>query len=208
MDNGDDLTWRIWQAEGMGKALLIGGILFYIPLVNLLLLGWWGLWIRRLSSRRGGELPDWADWRAILKETVRLMPLFVVGVALPVGVASVLVWGLGGLLKWLSMDFFAATLAWIPMTAVAVLVVPVFVVSLNRLNRGSALKTALNVPDTTRVALAQVRGWLFPVLQFFGLLLLGWPVLGFAVSAGMPVLLAQLSLQLRRAEAQASAVDI
>jgi hypothetical protein len=200
MENRDQLTWRLWGVEGLGKSLLIGGILFYVPLVNLLLLGYWGLWMRRLQAGRASTLPDWLEWRSILRETIRLLPLFVVYVALPVAVIGLLVWGVGGIFEWISLDFAANSLAWLPMSAVAVLIPQVMVLAVLRLNRHEGLQSAFEFNEIFRLMLQRARGCLLPILQFYGILLLGWPVLGFAMHLGLVVLLGHLVVVLRGAE--------
>lgn len=208
MDSSDQLTWRVWQAEGMGRGLLIGGLLFYIPIVNLLLVGYWGLWIRRLEERRADALPDWADWREILEETARLVPIFLAVVVLPFLGAGLLVWALQAVLEFISLDLFATSLALAPVAAVALLAVPAYCLAVMRRNRTESLVEALEVRALARVLLSRHRRWLPPVLQFFGLLLVGWPVLGFAAFLGTGVVLGHLVLQFKSAESGARAPTI
>lgn len=205
MDNREHLTWRLWEAEGMGKALLIGGLLFYIPVVNLLLVGYWGLWIRRLEGRRAGQLPDWTDWRSIFEETLRLIPVFMAVVFIPVLLAGVLVWMVQALLGLFSLDLFATSLAWAPMAVVAVLSGPAFCLAIMRRNRTDSLARALDPGSLVRVVRLRYRRWLPPVLQFFGVLLVGWPVLGFAAFLGMVALLGHLVPVFKPEEFEANA---
>ena len=208
MDTSDQLTWRIWQAEGMGRGLLIGGLLFYIPIANLLLLGYWGLWIRCVEERRAEALPDWTDWRAIVEETGRLLPIFLGVVVLPLLGAGGLVWMLQAVLDWVSLDLFATSLAWAPMAAVALLAGPACCLAILRRNRTDSLAQALDVRVLSRVVLARYRRWLPPVLQFFGLALVGWPVLGFAVFLGMAAVLGHLVLVFKPSESRSPAPAI
>ena len=198
MENMEKITWRIWESEGFGKSLLIGGLLFYVPVVNFLLLGYWGRWVRQLVQREGIELPEWRDGREIFQETIRVIGPFALWVLLPVLLASLLVWGLAGLLDFLYLGFFAVTIAWLPLALVAVLAPPAFTCALIRYYRSRNLREAFLVPEVIHEVLHHLRGCLFPILLFYGILSIGFPLLGFAVFlAGLP-LLAQLVLIMRK----------
>lgn len=201
MDNRDTLTWRLLEVEGLGKNLLIGGILFYIPILNLLLLGYWGLWVRRLLEKRASVLPDWADWQAVLRETGRLLPVFLVIGVLPVAIAGLLIWGVGGLFELLSLEMLSSSVAWVPLSLVGILVPPALLLSVMRIHRGESLSASLNFADLLRILFGRLRSLLLPLLQFYGVIFVGWPVLGFAAFLGTMILLGHLVVALRSAEA-------
>ncbi|MEX0325661.1 MAG: hypothetical protein AB3N33_06195, partial [Puniceicoccaceae bacterium] len=94
--------------------------------------------------------------------------------------------------------FFAGTLAWLPMVLVAVLSPPALVGSLIRLYTGHTLKESLDVPEVIREVVRHLRECIFPLLQYYGMLILGWPLLGFAVFLATLPLLAQLILVFRK----------
>jgi hypothetical protein len=200
MENLEKITWRIWNSEGIGRSLLIGGLLFYIPIINLLLLGYLGCWARKLILREGMDLPEWRDGRNIVNELGRVIAPFAVWVILPVILASLLIWALTGLLGFMYLDIFATTVAWLPMALVGCLAPPALVVSLIRTYSGSSLREALNVPEVMQEVIRGLKSCLFPLFQFYGILLLGWPLLGFAVFLGVLPLLAQLVLVFRGSE--------
>ncbi|MEX0325696.1 MAG: hypothetical protein AB3N33_06370, partial [Puniceicoccaceae bacterium] len=147
MENMEKISWRIWESQGLGRALLIGGLLFYVPIINFLLLGYFGCWARKLILQEGMDLPEWRDGRSIVSELGRVIAPFAVWVLLPVILAATLVWALAGLLDFMHLGFFAGTLAWLPMVLVAVLSPPALVVSLIRLYTGHTLKESLDVPE-------------------------------------------------------------
>jgi hypothetical protein len=200
MENREKVTWRIWQSEGMGRCLLIGGLLFYVPLINLLLLGYYGQWAKRLILGQGMELPEWSDGRGLLGELGRVIIPALVWLALPLLLAGLLCWGLAGLLDFLYLGFFARTLAWVPVALVAVLAPPAMVLALIRLYRRDSLRDSLDVPGVLHLTIRHLKGCLFPLFQFYGLLAVGWPVIGFAAFLGVLPLLAQLILVLRGAD--------
>ena len=198
MENMEKISWRIWESDGLGRALLIGGLLFYVPIINFLLLGYFGCWARKLIKREGMALPEWQDGRSIVSELGRVIVPFAVWVLLPVFLASLLIWAMAGLLDFMYLGFFANTLAWLPMVIVAVLAPPALVVSLIRLYTGHPLREALDFPEVMREVIRHLRQCLFPLLQFYGLLVLGWPLLGFAAFLGTLALLGQLIVVFRK----------
>ncbi len=200
MDNMEKVTWRVWESEGMGKALLVGGLLFYIPVVNLLLLGYFSCWLRQLTLNKGMSLPEWRDGRAIVNELGRAIVPFLVWVCVPFLLALLLVWAMVGLLDLMRLGIFSATLVWMPVALVAILSPVAFMVSIMRLYRTNYLKEALDVHEVIRESVPRIKGCLFPLIQFYGIILLGWPLVGFAVFAAMMPLLAQLVLVFRKAD--------
>lgn len=199
MEKWEKVTWRIWNAEGFGRILLIGGLLFYIPFLNLILLGYYGLWARRLIRQEGFALPEWAEGRAILEELGRVILPFLVWVGIPFFMAGLLVWSLSGLLNLLHMGLFALTLAWLPLTAVALLSPPALMASLMRLYKEDSLHESMDIPRILQSVLRHFRSCLFPLIQFYGILLLGWPLIGFAVLLATLPLTAHLVLVFRDA---------
>ena len=194
MENMEKITWRIWESEGFGKALLIGGVLFYIPVINFVLLGFYGCWFRQLLARRGLQLPEWRDGQSIFDELRRTIVPFAVWVLLPLLLAGLLVWAIASLLGLLGLGLFAHTVAWLPLALVALLSPCAFCVSLMRLYRGKGLRHALDIGQVLQQVFHNLKGALFPLFQFYGILLVGWPLLGFAAFLGTMPLLAQLVL--------------
>lgn len=198
MDNMEKLTWRIWESEGMGKSLLIGGLLFYVPVINLLLLGYFGCWMRQLSLNKGMDLPEWRDGRGILIELGRIIVPFLVWVVVPFVLAGFLVWALSGLLEFMHLDFIAFSLvALLPVALVAILSPVAFTVSLIRLYRTDILKDALAIGEVLHAVVPRIKRCLFPLIQYYGILLIGLPLIGFAVFLATLPLLAQLVLAMR-----------
>lgn len=197
MEKLQKVTWRIWESDGIGRSLLIGGLLFYVPLVNLLLLGYYGCWARRLIQREGMALPEWSDGRKILEELGRVILPALVWVFLPFVLASVLVWAFASLFHLLYLDIFSATIAWLPIAVVAVLSPPCLTAALIRLYQDESLRDSLDLPVVLQTAISHLRRCLFPLFQFYGILAIGWPLLGFAAFLATLPLLAQLILVMR-----------
>ncbi len=203
MTNREELTWKIWETEGMGRALLIGGIIAYIPLVNLLLLGYYGRWVSRLVRQEGMALPEWSEGRPLLEELVRVILPALVWLLVPLLIAGLLSWSLFGIFEFLHLGFFAPTLSMLPIALVAVLSPPAMVLSLVRLYRTDAIRESLDVPRIFREVIRRLRSCLFPLFQFYGILALGWPLAGFAGFLAALPLLAQLVLVFRNVRPEA-----
>jgi hypothetical protein len=200
MDKREALTWQIWRMDGMGRALLVGGLLGYIPLINLVLVAYYAVWARRLIRREGVGLPEWTDGRGLLEEGVRVLPSFLVWVFLPMVLAGLATAGVMSLFHLLFLGFLAPTLGALPLMVVAVLAPPAFVLSLIRLHDSGSVSRALDLAGIFRTVIRQLRECLFPLLQFYGILVIGWPLAGFAAFLATLPLIAQMVLVLREAE--------
>ncbi|MEX0322246.1 MAG: DUF4013 domain-containing protein [Puniceicoccaceae bacterium] len=193
----EKITWRIWESEGFNKALLIGGLVFYVPIINLVLLGYYGCWVKQLVRSQGIDLPEWRDGKAILEELIRVLAPFLVWVFLPVLLAFLLFWASSGLLNLLYLGLFARTVAYIPLAIVAVLCPVAFTTSLICLYKSNSLSTALNLQIILPATMKSLREALFPLFVYYGITAIGWPLVGFASFAATLPLLAQLVLILR-----------
>jgi hypothetical protein len=200
MENLEKISWRIWESEGFGKALLIGGLLFYVPIINFLLVGYLGCWARKLIRQEGFALPEWRDGRDIVHELSRAILPFAVWVILPCILAGLLIWALSGLMVLMHLSLFAKTIAWIPLALVGLLAPPAFIVSLVRLYTGSTTREALDLTEVLQEVVRHLKRCLFPLFQFYGILLIGWPLLGFAAFTAVLPLTAQLVLVFRKVD--------
>lgn len=192
MENMEKISWRIWDSEGFGRALLIGGLLFYVPVINLLLLGYYGIWVRRLVLREGMDLPEWRDGKAILNELGRVILPYLVWVVVPLALAGLLAWAVAGILNFLHLSIFAVTVAWLPVAIVSLLSPVALTVSLVRLYRSGSIRDSLMVMDILQTTLQNLKRAFFPVMVFYGILAVGFPLLGFSSFLAPPPLLAHL----------------
>lgn len=197
MENSEKITWRIWESHGLGRALLIGGLLFYVPVLNLLLLGYFGCWARRLILREGMELPEWGDGRQLIEEFVRVIVPVLVWLVVPFALAGLLAWAFSGIFHLIYLDIFAATVSLLPLAVMALIAPPCLVASLIRLHRSNSIRESIDVHAVLRFTINRLRKCLFPMLQFYGILAIGWPLIGFAAFLATLPLLARLILVMR-----------
>ena len=194
MENMQKLTLEIWRKQDMGKALLIGGLLAYVPVLNLLLLGYYGRWVRQLVLNKGMDLPEWKDGRLLLEELLRvLVPMIVWGFC-PMFLALLLFWALSGFLYFLHLGFFAMTVALLPLTIVCLLCPPAITVALIRLYKTGQIQATLDILAILQTVTRNLQRAFFPIFQYYGILALGWPLIGFASFLATLPLLAQLIL--------------
>jgi hypothetical protein len=197
MENMQKLTWEIWRKPDIGKTLLIGGLLAYVPVLNLLLMGYYGRWVRQLVLNKGMDLPEWKDGRLLLKELIRvLVPIIVWGFC-PMVLAFLLFWAIAGFLNFLHLGFFAMTIALLPVTLVCLLCPPAITVALIRLYKTGQVQQCLDIAGILQTVFRNLQKALFPVFQYYGILALGWPLIGFASFLATLPLLAQLILVYR-----------
>jgi hypothetical protein len=77
---------------------------------------------------------------------------------------------------------------------------PAFVVALIRLYTTNDWREAFDVQDIIGDVTGSLRRCLFPLFQFYGILLVGFPLLGFAAFLAALPLLAQLVLNYRNVD--------
>lgn len=163
---------------------LVGGFLACLPVVNLLVGGYFLRYARQLRGGEGMALPRWDDWPALLLDTGRMCVLQLVFLVLPSGVGL----GLTRFAQWifngLSLEFFAGTLAWSFLCVGVVVGLVLWMAAVQRFLLAQDWARVLDLTAVGRLALRMAPGLVFPVLALAGLLLLGWPLLGFSFFLG------------------------
>lgn len=196
MDNLENISWKIWQSEGFGGRLLIGGLLFYVPLFHFLLLGYFGLVARSLVRGEGLRLPEWRSGSDIFEESVRLFLPALLWLFAPILVGILFAWFMASAFSLVGLVFFARTLALLPLSAALLAGPLLYGVAMFRYYRSDNIQQAFAYRNVVQTALRLARRALFPLAAFYGACFLGFPLLGFVVFAGALPLIAQLRLLL------------
>ena len=89
----------------------------------------------------------------------------------------------------------------IPLVFVAIISPVAMVSAMMRVYHSGNRKDAFAVYEVMREVIPRLKASLFPLLQYFGILALGFPLIGFAVFLGTLPLLAQLVLVFRQTDA-------
>ena len=186
----ESLSRTILSDRDIRSKWLLGGLLLSLPFVNLLVFGYWLVYARRLLDRRSPQLPPWMHWEQILVDTLRMLGLYLAYALLPVLVCGAVSGLLAALFHLLWLDLLAWTVAWIPlMVAVALAPLTFLAATFAFVSTGGDWKVLLQPLDI--LSLIQ-PGWgqlVIPLLAFWGVAALGWPVAGFLIFLGFSILI-------------------
>ncbi|MDP0500260.1 MAG: DUF4013 domain-containing protein [Verrucomicrobiota bacterium JB022] len=186
----ESLSQSILRDRELRGKWLLGGLLLSLPLLNLLVLGYWLRYLRRQAVGRGPMLPAWQGWEELLVDSVRML-----GIKLAFGVLPVLVGGLlslllAGLFHLLMLDLLAWTIAWVPaMAALAISPVLFLAAAYAFVRTGDDWRVLLQTHVILGLVQRSVPKLIAPTLAFWGLAALGWPLLGFLIFLGFSILI-------------------
>ena len=187
----EEVFMRFYRQPGIAVKLLIGGLLSFVPLVNLFAFGY--LYRVCGSVRRSGslELPEWQDWQGLLNDGLRFAVPWLGYWLLPVALA----YGLSELLESIHLGAFAY------LTSVLLLLAPVLLsAAVYRLQMRRQFKDLLDLPLIFRMAYALLPKMVIPALVIFGICKLCLPLYGFALFVSYLLFVAYTSLCYRVAE--------
>lgn len=188
----EEVFAHLIRQPNLGRKLLIGGGLSFIPIVNLFAFGY--LYRFAAQLRRTGQLrlPEWHDWSGLFSDGLKfavvwlaywLLPVMV-GVILAIGFSAM---GLGALAYlFLSSIFLASSV--------------LFCAALYRLQMRSDYKDLFDVVLIARMSYMKASEFILPALVFTGICAFALPLYGFAFFAGFLLLITQTSLCFRSLE--------
>ena len=188
----EEVFMRLIRQPGFWLKLLIGGLLSFVPIVNILAFGY----LYRLSSqiRRTGQisLPEWTDWRALFFDGLRFGVVWLSYCLLPILIISLLSGALGSL-GLVAISYLVLSLTF--------LISPVlFSSALYRLQMRSDFKDLLDVPLIIRMTYMELPRFVIPAFVFIGIFALSAPLYGFAVYFGFLMLISYTGLCYRSLE--------
>lgn len=191
----EEVFTRLVQLPGFGLKLLIGGLLSFVPIVNIFAFGYLYRFSRR--TRRTGQLslPEWDDWSGLFMDGLKFAVVWLAYWLLPLLLASVISGVLGGLgLGALSYLLFSVVLLLSPV---------LFSSALYRLQMRSNFKDLLDVGLIIRMTYMELSRFIIPAFVFLGVFALALPIYGFAVFGGFLLLIAYTGLCYRSIEHRA-----
>lgn len=177
----EELCLRFIRQPGAGLKLLIGGLLSFVPIVNLLAFGY--LYRLTLQVRSTGrvDLPEWTDWNGLFRDGIRFAVPWLGYWLLPVLVGLAITSILGGLgLGMLSYVLFSVVFAVSPV---------VFAAALYRVQGRNDFGVLLDVVLILRLSVLQWPRMLVPVLAVLGIFFAAGPLYGFSFFAGFALIL-------------------
>lgn len=180
-----------FRQRQLGITLLIGGLLTFIPIVNLLALGYVWRYVSRMNQGMT-ELPEWNDWKHLFLDGLRMLltGLLYMGVPLLVGVllCQLLTLITLGVLGWLPWFFISISLligSFLLASAVQWSVL------------SSDWKAIIEFRPIVNKALQSLPVLVVPVFAFWGILSLGAPLYGFTTFFALLVFLPYSGLAIR-----------
>ncbi len=199
MPSLDQFCRHFFQRPGIGRTLLLGSLLSFIPLVNLLACGYLWRSARRVKGKQL-DLADWSELPGLFVDGVRFAILFILYGVLPALAGWLLALAVGfvtfGFLGWLSFVFVSAGL----------IVGPILFA--NAVYANARRKAWLCLLDWREVALLarnSAPSLVIPTLALWGFVFLGAPLYGFAFFCGILIYLSFSLLVIRSREPDDSA---
>ncbi len=188
----EEVLTRLLRQSGLWMKLLIGGLLSFVPVLNLFAFGF----LLRLSEgvqQRGSlALPAWSDWRGLFFDGLRFAVVWLAYWLLPLLIAL----AFSGVLTAISLE----GLAYLVLASVFVLSPVLFGAALYRYNRRRDFRDLLDLPLILRMGYLAFPKLIVPAIFFLGLFALCPPLYGFTLFAGFVLLIVQTVLSFRAVE--------
>lgn len=183
---------RLLKLPGFWVKILIGGLLSFVPIVNLFAFGY----LYRLSRavRKSGEpvLPAWQDWPGLFQDGLRFAVVWLGYWLLPILLASGI--------TWLMTLIGLSALTNVFLLTVVLLSTVLFSSALYRYNMRKDFKDLLDIVLIFRMTWMELPRLVVPAFVFLGILVLFLPFYGFAIFGGFLMLITYTSLRYRRFE--------
>ena len=197
MPSFEALCGRLFGQAGWMPKMLWGGALTFIPVVNFLPLGYIMEYTLRLSRTGDGELPDLKDFSLLeLFSSGSKLALLLLGyLILPVFLG----WGVSEFLDVLTFGFLGVA-AYLPVGVGAFAGMFFFLSGVRSYARDGLYADAWKIKEVATLVGRAYRALIFPILAFWGLCLLAFPLYGFAFFIGVLSLLAYSSALFREIE--------
>ncbi len=184
MPSFEDLCRKLFCSPEAGKRLLLGGLLMFVPILNLFSMGY--LYRFAMNFRETGrlELPPWEDWGELFICGLLFFCMLVVFFMIPIFLG----WVLMNILLVLSLGILGF-LAIIPLSIGAVFAPTFFLSALYDFQKDPGLPALLNWKSIFGRILNLWPSLLLPTLLYAGVLSLGMPLFGFAFFIGFILLI-------------------
>ncbi len=202
MPSFEEISHRIFADKRFATKLLIGGLISFVPILNIVILGYFQGYARQIRESGDLNLPSLDRW------WTRVGVLFIEGLLL-LGllvayslVAGIIGWGLFGILKLFFLSLFSPFIncylfelfRLLPVGLPLLLAPPCAVASLYLYQSRNNLNDLLRLDAIVKMLGVGWKRLLFPCLSFVGLMVVGAPLYGFAFFLGFSCLLAYLTI--------------
>ncbi len=185
----EEVCFRVLQQPGFWLKMLVGGLLSFVPGVNIFAFGFLFRLSRSLQKRGSGALPEWRDWRGLFSDGLKFAVVWLAYWLLPLLVAL--------LLFWILTSIYLGALAYLLLTLVFVLSPILLGAALYRYHVRGDFRDLLEVPTIVRMCYLGFPRLIVPAFFFFGVFALCPPLYGFTLFFGFTLLITQTALSFR-----------
>ena len=187
---------RLIKLSGFGSKFLIGGLLSFVPIVNIFAFGY----LYRLSRavRKSGQpvLPPWNDWSGLFIDGMRFTIVWLVYWLLPISLAY--------LITLLMTFVYLGVLASIFFLTSLLLSTVLFCSALYLYSMRMNIKDLLDLLLIIKMTVMEMPRLILPGFVFLGFLFLLQPFYGFSIFGGFLFLITHTSLRYRSIEGNPS----
>ena len=203
MPSLEALCRRLFGHSGWMPKVLWGGLLSFIPFLNLFSLGYLLEYAIRLRQSRQWELPEWRDMEipSLLSNGVRMLLIFLAYGGIPILVG----WMASQLVDFLSFGLLGIV-SYFPLALSAFFCPFLVLASIHAYLRDGLFSDCWDVRAVLLSARATWSNLIIPVIAFWGIILLALPLYGLAFFVGTWVLLAYSSALLFSKPAETSSI--
>jgi len=182
----EEVFHRLLKQPQFATRFLVGGLLSFVPVVNLFAFGYLYRVARRIRRDGSIQLPEWTDWQGLFVDGLRFAVPWLAYFLLPVGLA----FGLSALLGMIHFSFVSILLG----SLVLLLAPLVFCAALFRLQTRDRFEDLLDVVLIFRMTWAKLPQFIVPALAFLGLFAFRFPFYGFVDFFGFLMLVVYTTL--------------
>ncbi len=185
----EEVLLRLVRQPGVAVKILIGAVLSFIPIVNLLAFGY--IYRFSIQIRESGRLslPAWDDWQLLLLDGVKVILVWILYFFFPV----VVVFGLSVPIGMIGLSALSYVL--VSMTVLGALIF--FCAALYRLQTRSVFQNLLEFASVARMSYTEWPRFIVPALFSLGVIALCFPLYGLASFAALIPLVAYTTLCFR-----------
>jgi hypothetical protein len=192
----EEVFSRTLSLPGFWVRVLVGGLLSFVPVVNIFAFGYLYRFSRGVRKSGLVAMPEWTDWKGLFADGLKFAVVWLAYWLLPLflaAVISVVIGAIGlGALSYLLVSF-------------AFLLSPIlFSSALYRYNMHSDFKDLLDVALIVRMTYMEFPRLIIPALAFVGISAIAAPLYGFALFLGFVILIAYTGLTYRLIEKRRS----
>lgn len=196
----EEVVRRLVRQSDFIRKSVIGGLLAFIPIINLFVFGFLYRFAKRLLREGSLELPEWEDWGGLFRDGLRFLAPWALYWLLPVLIG----WGLA---TWFaSIGFgFISYIVFSLLFAVSPLL---FIAALFRCLRPGALRNLADFVLIIRITASLLPHSYFAVFCIAGFTSVFLPLYGFAFYAAFLAFISFGLLLLRGVEDQVRALYV